>query len=455
MSLRHVLRAGLLLATTTTAVAGVGERLGGDASVRAFGNKSYALPIGSLGAQQLRDSFFGNRLFNTNWTQAPGSVAAFDGLGPLYNRVSCSACHVRDGRGQPPEQAGALLQSMILRLSVPGRTAQGGVQPHPVYGDQLQDQAILGVPAEGQVWMDWQDVAGRFGDGAPYTLLRPLIELRGLAYGPVGAELLMSPRVAPAMIGLGLLDALPEEEVLAAADPDDRDGDGISGRPNRVWDAATGSLQLGRFGWKANVASLRAQITGAAAGDLGLTSALRPQDACMPLQDACREAHNGGQPELPEVFIDKLQLYLQTLAVPMRRAIDAPEVLRGETLFAERGCAGCHRPTLTTGPQPIAALSQQTIHPYSDLLLHDMGEGLADGRPDGAADGREWRTPPLWGIGLLQQVNGHTRLLHDGRARGLEEAVLWHGGEAARSREAYLQMDAADRSALLRFLESL
>jgi CxxC motif-containing protein (DUF1111 family) len=433
----------------------VGARLGGDTSVLPFGAKSYTLPAANLDPALRRDFFFGNRLFNTRWTIAPGSVQAFDGLGPLFNRSSCSGCHVRDGRGQPPAHAGAPLRSMLVRLSVPGQDEHGGPRPHPVYGGQFQDQGIAGVPAEGQVWIHWEQSGGRHADGSAYTLLRPRLEFRALAYGPLGETLLTSPRVAPAMIGLGLLEAVPEAEILARADPDDTDGDGISGRPNRIWDAPRAQTMLGRFGWKANTASLRAQVGAAAAGDLGLTSVVAPQDDCRAPQAACRRALRGGADELPEDFLRKLVLYVQTLAVPLRRAAEDPAVLRGEALFAQAGCAACHRPTLRTGDHAVAALAQQTIHPYSDLLLHDLGEGLADGRPDGEADGREWRTAPLWGIGLVALVNGHTRFLHDGRARNLEEAILWHGGEAAASREAFMQHAADERVALLRFLESL
>lgn len=433
----------------------IGERLGGDTSVVPFGDKAFALPAGNLDSRQMRDFFFGNRLFNTNWTIAPGSVEAFDGLGPLFNRVSCSGCHVRDGRGGPPEKPGDPMLSMLVRLSIPGVGDNGGIRIHPVYGDQLQDNAIPGIKPEGRVWLSWEELGGAYADGRRYTLVKPRIEFRDLAYGPLGEDVLTSPRVAPAVFGLGLLEAVPEATILALADPEDRDGDGISGRPNRSWDGPSGSRRLGRFGWKANVASLRGQAVSAASGDIGLTSSIVPHDGCTPAQTDCTRAINGGTPELSDEFVDKLVLYTQTLGVPMRREVEAPQVLRGEQLFSQAGCSGCHTVTLHTGAHEVAALANQTIHPFTDLLLHDMGEGLADGRPDFDASGREWRTPPLWGIGLFKQVNGHTRYLHDGRARNLEEAVLWHGGEAQTSRDAYARLPAADRAALLRFLESL
>jgi CxxC motif-containing protein (DUF1111 family) len=243
--------------------------------------------------------------------------------------------------------------------------------------------------------------------------------------------------------------------VLARADPDDADHDGISGRANWVWDQAAGASALGRFGWKANQPPLRQQAAGAALGDIGLTSPLFPGQNCGAGQAACAAAPSGGEPELSERFLDRLELYTQALAVPAMRAPRDASVRRGWELFNRAGCAACHTPTLTTGPHRLAALSGQIVHPFTDLLLHDLGPGLADGRPDFLASGSEWRTAPLWGIGLIERVNGHTRLLHDGRARDLAEAILWHGGEAAAAREAFRTMAPDERAALLAFLKAL
>lgn len=454
LSLGVVFAIGSVIAMAGEPATRVGERLGGDTSRPAFGLNAFALPAPNLDAQQLRDFAFGNRLFNTNWVQAGASTASFDGLGPLFNRVSCSGCHVRDGRGRPPEP-GEAMDSMLVRISVPGRDAHGGPRPHPVYGDQIQDRAIAGVRPEARVELSWEEVPGRYADGEPYTLRRPRIALRDPAYGEVGGELLTSPRVAQGMIGLGLLEAVPEAAVLVLADPDDADRDGISGRPNRVWDLQQNKFVLGRFGWKANQPSLRQQSAAAAAGDIGITNALVPHDACTEVQSACRKAPHGGTPEMSEVFLDKLLLYSRTLAVPHRRDVDNPDVLRGQALFDASACSACHTPTLRSGAHELKALADQTFHPYTDLLLHDMGEGLADGRPDFDADEREWRTPPLWGLGLIHTVNGHELLLHDGRARGIAEAILWHGGEAEASKERFRSMPKADRAALIAFLSSL
>jgi CxxC motif-containing protein (DUF1111 family) len=258
------------------------------------------------------------------------------------------------------------------------------------------------------------------------------------------------------MIGLGLLELVSEWDIFALADRRDVDGDGVSGRPNLVWDETQQAMRLGRFGWKANQPNLTQQTAAALIGDLGITSSYFPAQNCTAAQTQCQAAVAGGEPEISDATLASLVLYTQTLAVPARRAWDNPEVLRGKALFAAANCTACHVETLSTrAGGEIPELSGQVIHPYTDLLLHDMGEDLADGRPDFLATGSEWRTPPLWGIGLVKTVNQHTRFLHDGRAHDLAEAVLWHGGEGSASREAFRDMSARDRQALIRFLESL
>jgi len=314
---------------------------------------------------------------------------------------------------------------------------------------------VPGVPAEGRGRIIWSAVPGRFADGAPWSLRRPRYAIDAATFGPLD-DVVISPRVAPAVIGLGLLEAVPEATLEALADPDDRDGDGISGRVNRVWSDSAQRVMPGRFGWKANVATLADQNAGAASGDIGLTSPLRPEPNCPPAQRACREAAAGqDEPDLAASFLERLTLYTRLLAVPAQRDADDPTVQRGAALFREVGCAACHLPTLRTGEAALPELAGQTFHPFTDLLLHDLGDDLADGRPDGLATGREWRTAPLWGLGLIGRVNGHDRLLHDGRARGFAEAILWHGGEAQAARDAFAGLDRRDRDALVAFLGSL
>lgn len=429
---------------------------GGDTTVFEDGREAFAFPARNLDDEH-RDVFFlGNTTFNRNWVQAPASVTSSDGLGPLFNATSCSACHFKDGRGGPPEAEDEPMLGLLLRLGIPGEGEHGAPVPDPAYGGQFNHHSIAGVDAEGSARVTYEEVPGAYEDGEPYSLRRPTYVFGDLAYGPMAPDILVSPRVAPVMVGLGLLEAIPEGDILAGADEGDADGDGISGRPNRVWDPEAGAAVLGRLGWKANQPHMRAQVSGAFLGDMGITTSLHAEQDCTPAETDCAAAPNGGDPELPDEKLDRVVLYSRALAVPARRDFDDPGVQRGSLLFQSAGCAACHTPSFRTGPfEAIPELADQDIFPYTDLLLHDMGPDLADGRPDYLASGAEWRTPPLWGIGLVRVVNDHEHLLHDGRARGLAEAILWHGGEAEASREAFRQMDRDDREAVLAFLESL
>jgi CxxC motif-containing protein (DUF1111 family) len=428
---------------------------GGGATVNDRSMNAFSFSVPSLDRPDRRAFAVGNSFFKDNWVVAPASTEGRDGLGPLFNATSCSTCHLRDGRGRPPSDADDPERSLLFRLSVPGSGAHGTVEPDPVYGDQLQDRAIGGVPAEATVVTTTREVRGHYADGTPYTLLAPSYTIVDPAYGPLADDALLSPRVAPSVFGVGLLEAVPESAVRDLADPSDADGDGISGRPNTVWDFVREEMRLGRFGWKANVPSVELQTAGAFNGDIGITSGALPDDACTARETECSAAPSGGEPELDAQKLDRVTFYTRTLAVPARRSVRANDVREGERLFRELGCSSCHVPTLRTGDSDIPELAHQTIHPYTDLLLHDMGPDLADDRPDGRASGSEWRTPPLWGIGLVETVNGHTRFLHDGRARDLTEAILWHGGESRAARNAFRQLSRPERSALVKFLESL
>lgn len=422
-----------------------------------FTRTAFAQPIPNLDRQRRRVFSFGDRLFNTQWVQAPGSVPSLDGLGPLFNRSSCAGCHIRDGRGRPPIEGETRMLSKLIRLSVPGQNEHGGPLPHPVYGGQFQEQGILGVDAEGKTRITWQEEPGQFADGTSYSLRRPSYEFTDLGYGPLGEETLFSPRVSPAVFGLELLENIPEEDVLQSADPDDADGDGISGRPNYVWNEEAQAKTLGRFGWKANEPTLKQQIAGAFNGDIGLTTPIFQNHSCSEAQPDCQEAATlGNAPDVSAEFLDKITTYVGLLAVPGRREVEGALEQKGERLFYQGQCASCHLPQQVTGNSSVnEEYNNQVIHPYTDLLLHDMGPALADLRPDFEATGHEWRTPPLWGVGLVGTTNDHTFYLHDGRARNLLEAVLWHDGEAQRSKEFVQQLDSDDRDALLAFLASL
>lgn len=378
------------------------------------------------------------------------------GVGPLFNAQGCGSCHFRDGRPASPYISGGPMVGLFLRLSVPD--GRGGWTAAPGYHSQLRDKAVAGVQPEAQGHIDWIEQPGRFADGQDYSLRRPHFRVDQLAYGPLPANAVIEARSAPPVHGMGLLEAIDERDLLALAQAQQRDPDGVRGRVNRVVDPETGREVVGRFSLKANEASVRAQAAGAAFNDMGVTSPVHRDQLCLPRQLDCQRAPHGGnrqQPELSEQQLQALTTYLQLLSVPARRKLDDAQVLQGERLFQQARCNACHQETWRTGLQhPIPRLRAQTIHPYSDLLLHDMGAGLA-GRPDGLASATEWRTPPLWGIGLSQRSHHHTHFLHDQRARNLQEAILWHGGQAAASRQRFVQMSAGERAALLSFLESL
>jgi CxxC motif-containing protein (DUF1111 family) len=377
------------------------------------------------------------------------------GRGPTSNGEECTGCHAGNGRGRAPDGADENLVSMVVRLSVPGEDEHGGPAPHPAYGDQLQEQGELGrVPAEGEASIRWREHEEVLADGTRVTMRTPSIEFRKLAFGPMGSGTLTSARIAPPVIGSGLLDAVPESQLLEMAEA--QRAQGFNGRPNYVWDAQSQSTLVGRFGWKANQPNLRQQVAAAYLGDMGVTTLLYPADNCPPAQVACRKRPGGTVPEQTWRPLEEILFYTRALGVPAQRRADDPQVLRGAAIFAQAQCAACHVPELRTGDYPaFPRLAHQVIRPYTDLLLHDMGEGLADGRPDFRAGPRDWRTPPLWGLGLNVAVNGNGGLLHDGRARTLAEAVLWHGGEAEGAREAFRSLEAAERAALFAFLESI
>jgi CxxC motif-containing protein (DUF1111 family) len=432
---------------------------GGNTTLFDTGIRAFAQPAQGLMPEHDEAFFIGNALFNRGWIIAPASVSEMDGLGPLYNSTNCSACHLRDGRGRPPETPDELFSSMLIRISIPGEGSHGQPLPEPSYGGQIQPRAIPGVVPEGREKVSYDEITGRYADGELFSLRRPRYTIEMPGYGALHPEVLMSARVGPHLVGLGLLEAVSEDTMLSLADPEDRNLDGISGRPNVVWDVLNERTALGRFGWKANQPSLFQQTAGAFNGDIGITSSLFPVEECTSAQTACLAAPRGeagdSSPQLRDLNLEYVVAYVSTLAVPARRNVQDPTVTRGKRLFDDLLCARCHTPRMKTGIHPkLPELSNQTIRPFTDLLLHDMGPDLADGRPDFKALGTEWRTPPLWGLGLVPTVNRHRYLLHDGRARGFAEAILWHGGEAATSREEFKQLSKADRDALIAFLDS-
>ena len=435
----------------------------------------FSHPSANLDFEGRQQFLLGNALFRKDWVSSPSSTQASDGLGPLFNARSCQACHVKDGRGTVPgfdplERGDAV--ALLLRLGVPAPAgapdaagdeggAPAGVLPEPVYGVQLQNFAVPGLPAEGGIDVEYEPIPVALAGGETAVLMRPVYRVTDPGYGPMRADTMMSPRLAPPMIGLGLLEAIHESDILAQAGGQKEDG--ISGRANWVPDPGTGEPVLGRFNWKAGQPSVEAQSAAAFANDMGLSTPLFPDHYgdCTDAQPHCRELPHGAQArlgpeEVPAQMMDLVATYAANLAVPQRRAPDEPRVLAGKRLFYEANCIGCHTPKYVTRRDARRPEHRfQLIWPYTDLLLHDMGDGLADDLPEGRASGREWRTPPLWGIGLTRTVNPRATWLHDGRARSLLEAVLWHGGEAQAARDRVVAMSPEDRADLIRFLESL
>lgn len=425
-------------------------RSDGDTTVYDATSGAFSQPAPNLDDDAFARHQAGDLAFEAQFVAAPSPVNG--GLGPAFNNVSCESCHPADGRGRPPG-AGEASESMFLRISLPGRDSQtGGPVAVPLFGTQLLDKAIAEHVPLARFTVTYSEEPGTFPDGESYSLRRPAYRILE-PYTDLPPGVLSSPRVAPPVFGRGLLEAIDESTIISNADENDADGDGISGKPNYVWDALAQRRVLGRFGLKANNPTLLQQTAGAYNGDIDITTPYFPKEsvASFPGYETGED-----EPELGWATLEDVTFNTQTLGVPARRNASDPNVRRGEALFEDHGCSSCHVPTMRTGTlKNVPAVSSQTIHAYTDLLLHDMGDPLADGRPDFEADGNEWRTPPLWGLGLTQIVNGHTFLLHDGRARSVLEAILWHGGEAEATRERFVHSSRRDREALLSFLRSL
>ncbi|MBV1915723.1 MAG: thiol oxidoreductase [Pseudomonadales bacterium] len=453
------------------------ERLpGGLTSVDSI-RSDFMQPLQNLSKQRQREFYVGLSFFRDPWVIAPSITSDRDGLGPLFNARACFTCHPRAGRGRPPSSVDEPMLSMFLRLSIPGKNKQLGVMPEPTYGTQLQVRGTSmennfglarqngiaegdGVIGEVHSYIEYTTINGKYADGSTWSLRKPTYKVRDLAWGDMHPDTLFSPRMAQQLIGLGLLEAIDEQDILSYADPADKNSDGISGRVNRVWNRQTNTTVIGRFGLKANQPDLTHQTASAFRGDIGITSDLAPEQPCTDLQPACLQAKDGVDPnygvEIKPDLINAVSYFLRTLAVPIRQNWNNKQVLAGRALFYQANCNTCHRPSYKTASKTIEPeLANQTIWPYSDLLLHDMGEGLADGRPDFEASGIEWRTSPLWGLGKSEKVSGKPFYLHDGRARTLSEAILWHGGEATSARDKFMAMNKKDRTALLEFIHSL
>lgn len=416
-------------------------RAGGATTIDDRTSLAFAQPAPNLTPEELARHRAGDSAFAAVFV--PGVAPVNPGLGPLYNNTSCNGCHLRNGRGMPVMGTGPQRTQLLVRVSLPTGTLNhpNGAVPVPGLGTQIADQAVYGHKPEASVALTWEESSGTYGDGTAFSLRKPRIQITPADGSALPRDMLTSLRLPPPVFGLGLLEAVPAATLRSLQDASDKDSDGISGRLNEVWDVQAQALAPGRFGLKANSPNLLQQSAEAYVNDMGITNPLFPEA--------------DGTHDLSQETLEAAVFYAQSLGVPARAALEDTEVQRGEELFHSASCDSCHRETLKTGDHPLPELSQQTIHPYTDLLLHDMGPGLADGRPDGVADGTEWRTSPLWGLGVTQTVLPYASYLHDGRARTLEEAILWHDGEAARSKERFRTMPAPDRVALVKFLNSL
>ncbi len=418
-----------------------------DASLNAFGNQVK----GATGDEATKFEI-GNSFFRSVWVIAPSSTSARDGLGPFLNANSCSSCHGNDGRGRPEFDKG-----LLLRLSVDGSGVHGEPKADSIYGGQLSVAAIKGVLKECEASVNYVEIPGNYADGTGFSLRKPIYTISNLNYGPLESNYKISPRVGQQVYGLGLLEVINPADILMNEDITDINQDGISGKANKVWSKISNQVELGRFGWKANQPNLFQQTSDAFNGDLGITSSLNPNENITGKTQKINYGSliTGGNPEIQDKELQAVVFYMQSLAVPARRNYKDADVIAGKKIFIDLGCHKCHTQKFQTGSSPINQLSNQTIYPYTDLLLHDMGDDLADGRSDFNANGNEWRTQALWGIGLIQTVNKHTFLLHDGRARNIEEAILWHGGESAIIIDKFKKTPKTERDKLIKFLENL
>ncbi|GLX78855.1 thiol oxidoreductase [Thalassotalea insulae] len=437
---------------------------GGKMTHKRLSKRSYVFAGQAASKQQQLDFWTGFSLFRDPWVIAPSSTKDRDGLGPLFNARSCIACHSDGSRGKMSQSGESLPTSLVLRV---GSTTIANYANNHAYGGQIQPRAIRFNQGEaqhkpqGEAWLQLDESVERssFADGENYQLTRPHYQLTKMAFGPLPEQVTVSPRLSPNIYGVGLLDAISEQDLLQQEDIADSDKDGISAKYNRVLDVITGELLIGRFGLKAKQPSLKQQIAAAFRDDIGITNNLFTEESCTQQQVNCqRAAKIGGHSsvEIPDKLLNLVVSFNRLLGVPPARDLEQKEVQHGRALFYQSGCHLCHTPSYDIAEDyPDAAIAGQKIWPYTDLALHDMGTDLADGMLEFDAFGQEWRTPPLWGIGLQADIVGEQRLLHDGRARSVSEAILWHGGEAEQSRQYFIQLNQAERQALVRFVNSI
>ncbi|WP_319591286.1 di-heme oxidoredictase family protein [uncultured Draconibacterium sp.] len=427
-----------------------GELAGGATTIYMQSSKAFSTPAPNLSSDNLEKHLDGDVAFEAIFVS--GNAPVNGGLGPVFNHNSCVGCHVSDGRAAPPPNINDM-SGFFFKISVEGEDEHGGPAPVPGFGTQLQHQSIYGYQKEAALAVDYEYIDETLADGTVITLRKPVYSIED-PYISMPSDVMISPRIAMPVFGLGLLEAIPESDILALADENDSDDDGISGKPNYVWDPANKRIALGRFGWKAGAPSVLVQSAGAYNEDMGITNPIRPVESSYGQSNG--ETELSDSTEIDMKVLEDVTFYSLTLAVPAARNFDDPTVIKGREVFDKINCTACHAPSFTTGTlDGVPEVSGQIIYPYTDMLLHDMGDGLADNRPEFNADGKEWKTRPLWGLGLTSVTSGHTTLLHDGRARSITEAILWHDGEAKESKDDFKALSTADREALLEFLNAL
>ena len=417
-----------------------------DTSTKAF---SHAIDL----SHEEQDKFMlGKSFFSVPWVEAPSATTARDGLGPLFSANTCKHCHPNNSAGVAITEEGKVARSLVLRLSNAKNInndliMKNGFMPEPTYGGQLSVSGTSDVPYEGSVSVKYEEIHGMYTDKEPYMLRLPLYSVENVAYGAMREETNIAPRVALSLVGMGLLEAVSDAEILKYEDRDDANKDGISGKANYVFSPEHNKTMLGRFAYKATAVDIKHQSANAAHNDMGLSNPLYPYENCTQAQKECNEAPRGVHEfDLPQERLEAIAFYLKARKIPAPRVSEAYK--EGKEIFSALGCVACHRESMQT-PDGIV------FYPYSDLLLHDMGEGLADGHSDFLASKSEFRTTPLWGIGLREKLSGSLQLLHDGRARSFEEAILWHGGEAQNAKEAFVALDKEKRERLVAFLKGL
>lgn len=456
---------------------------GGTTTVTPITSIRFDSPANNLSIDEKVTFHSGKALAQQPWIKAPTITDSRDGLGPIYNARTCMACHVNGGKGDVPSSNKQQLFSTLVRLSIKSNDSDkhkallqtAGVIPHPMYGDQLQTQStslshqLRHVPSakslkhdvapEAYAFLNWQEKSVSYPDGSEIKLRKPSVNLQSLGYGKIENNTQIALRTAPSINGMGLIELIPQAQINKLTDEHDKNQDGISGKLNYVWNIETKKTEPGRFGLKANKPTLTMTVAGAFANDLGISNPLFKAQPCTDKQTDCQNSPNGNDKDGHELNGKQLALtvdFNRNLAPVKARNLEDTNIQQGRSLFYETGCQNCHNPSFTTAQsKSFPHLAQQTIWPYSDFLLHDLGPELSDQRPDFNASAQEWRTPPLWGIGLQAKVNGSRALLHDGRANSVEEAILWHGGEAQKAKQSFMQLNKDQRNLLIQFVNAI